>query len=355
MTHTSGPSSDTATVVPVSLGLVYSRSLDGHRGNYVQLFTKNLGMAPAVGPMSSAMMWRLIVAKQLCFAMIEDSATGFLVVSAARAACGRPTFALLLRPQTCFEGRSARHLLKRWSLAIWRCLPGISIATILPFEVDPENRRIATTGLHDPELWDLIDNGCAPVPPRSSLADEIFAEAAGRSVVVMLGALSRAKGFDAFVRLAQTKFGVREDRLYVAAGQLNVDSDDLAAELKREGGLVFGRRLTEEEIHSLYSVADRIWACYSAEYDQSSGIFGRAVQYGVVPIVRVNSRIHRFALIEGLEVETLDFETGLLAPNLGQTHASGIALNVRLQGWRDRFWNTARGSLTSNEITRGRE
>ncbi|WP_139165891.1 hypothetical protein [Paracoccus tibetensis] len=168
----------------------------------------------------------------------------------------------------------------------------------------------------------------------------------------MLGALSRAKGFDAFVRLAQTKSDAKADRLYVAAGQLHLDSEDLAAELERDGGLVFSRRLTEEEIHSLYGIADRIWACYSAEYDQSSGIFGRAVQYGAVPIVRLNSRIHRFALIEGLEVETLDITTEQLALSRGPTCSSRSSLRARLQGWRDRFWSTARASL---DLTRSSE
>ena len=41
-----------------------------------------------------------------------------------------------------------------------------------------------------------------------------------------------------------------------------------------------------------------IWCCYSPEYDQASGVFGRAVQYGCIPIVREHSVIHKFCINE---------------------------------------------------------
>jgi hypothetical protein len=40
---------------------------------------------------------------------------------------------------------------------------------------------------------------------------------------------------------------------------------------------------------ALYKVSDVVWACYSPEYDQSSGELGRALQYKKAVIVRARS------------------------------------------------------------------
>jgi hypothetical protein len=40
---------------------------------------------------------------------------------------------------------------------------------------------------------------------------------------------------------------------------------------------------------SLFRAADAAWCCYPPERDLSSGIFGRAVQFGIAPIVRQGS------------------------------------------------------------------
>ena len=40
---------------------------------------------------------------------------------------------------------------------------------------------------------------------------------------------------------------------------------------------------------ALYSIADLAWCFYSPEYDQASGILGRALQFSVTPVVRKGS------------------------------------------------------------------
>lgn len=46
------------------------------------------------------------------------------------------------------------------------------------------------------------------------------------------------------------------------------------------------RIVTDDEILRLYKVADLAWCCYAPDYDQASGVFGRALQTGVEPVVR---------------------------------------------------------------------
>jgi hypothetical protein len=38
-----------------------------------------------------------------------------------------------------------------------------------------------------------------------------------------------------------------------------------------------------------------VWSCYAPDYDQASGIFGRAVQLGVPAIVRTSSYLAKLA------------------------------------------------------------
>ena len=52
--------------------------------------------------------------------------------------------------------------------------------------------------------------------------------------------------------------------------------------------------LTDDEVLSLYGVADLAWSFYP-QRDQASGIFGRAVQAGVVPLVRSGSFLESYA------------------------------------------------------------
>jgi len=68
--------------------------------------------------------------------------------------------------------------------------------------------------------------------------------------------------------------------------------------LRAVEAVVIDRNLTDEEFESLFGVADVIWACYAPSYDQASGVFGRAIQFGVPPIVREGSLIAAFARCE---------------------------------------------------------
>jgi hypothetical protein len=77
--------------------------------------------------------------------------------------------------------------------------------------------------------------------------------------------------------------------------------------LANAGAIVVDRFVSDDELASLYSCADFMWSCYSPTYNQASGIFGRAVQYGVPSIVRKGSYIHKQANIMDLSVVPLEW------------------------------------------------
>ncbi len=49
------------------------------------------------------------------------------------------------------------------------------------------------------------------------------------------------------------------------------------------------RFLSDDELLSLFKLADMAWCCYPVQRDMSSGIFGRCWQIGVIPVVRQGS------------------------------------------------------------------
>jgi hypothetical protein len=66
------------------------------------------------------------------------------------------------------------------------------------------------------------------------------------------------------------------------------------------GGYACDRFISNEELFDLYACADLIWCCYAADYDQASGVFGRAIQLGIPVVVREGALIHKFCLAQGL-------------------------------------------------------
>jgi hypothetical protein len=55
--------------------------------------------------------------------------------------------------------------------------------------------------------------------------------------------------------------------------------------------VLLDRRIEDAELFALYGIADLVWSCYAPDYNQSSGIHGRAVQLGVPVVVRKGSYI----------------------------------------------------------------
>lgn len=189
-----------------------------------------------------------------------------------------------------------------------RRLPGLTLLTITPFDLEPQFRHVANVGVHDPQYWDKHDGSSIAPPVKTELSGQLLHEAAGRRLLCIPGAITGLKGFKFLANILAISPALTESVFVVAVGRVHADMTEAAARFAAAGGYLVDRHISDEELESLYGVADMVWSCYIPEYDQASGIFGRAMQYGVPAVVRRNSLIDRLATNIEAPVIRLDYD-----------------------------------------------
>ncbi|RWM80796.1 MAG: glycosyltransferase family 1 protein [Mesorhizobium sp.] len=267
--------------------------------------------------MSRALKKRLLTADRLFFATLDDDLFFFVSIALRRAVQGRATVALFLGPQSCFGGFNLKRFIKRNLFVALKHVPRITVASIIPFSLAPEYRAVVDIGLYDPQWWDMHDGYTLRQPGDTPIATEVRQMAGGRQIVCWLGAASVRKGFAFMVEILEADPDIAKQICFICAGGANTEQT-LASRFRASGGVHIDRRLTDNEWESLYSVADAVWACYEPTYDQASGVFGRALQFGVPAIVRRGSLIHAAATKLDASVFPIDF---------GDCIAAATALN----------------------------
>jgi hypothetical protein len=266
---------------------------EGHRRELMDLLRVELrsqGIEPEVVPSI-----RPLEPSPVLFALIEDSTARFIFTAALRGLAQQTTVGLLFRPGQCFRRKSLRHAFKRLALMGLSRLSTVQILTILPHALDPRFASVSTGWIYDPQLWDLDPLGRVRLACTSTLTEDIKRSARGKRIVVALGSQSFDKGFDFLASTAASPAFPRDRYFIVVAGNVASTSRAAARRLGNTAALIIDRRISDAELLELYSVADLVWSCYAPDYDQASGIFGRAVQLGVPTIVRTDSYLERLA------------------------------------------------------------
>lgn len=301
--------------------------------------------------MSASLKAQLISADRLLFATVDDDLRSFVSVAYKRALLGRPTMALFLRPQTCFGPPRAKTIIKRIVFSALKHVPKIAVASIVPFSLEPKYTKVVRLGLHDPQWWDMHDGNSIRQPKETSLASEVRRLAEGRPIVCWLGAVSAHKGFAFMVDVLEANPQIARQICFVAVGTA-ASEEEQARRFVVAGGVHVDRRPDDEQWESLYAVADAVWACYHPEYDQASGIFGRALQFGVPAIVRRGALIHRAAQEIGIPVIPLDFgKSDQAAIELATISVSEPTvkkmeeIQARIESWRKAFISSAAEAL----------
>jgi hypothetical protein len=258
--------------------------------------------------------------------MIEDHPWSTYVVGLLRALTLRRTVALFFLARETLLGTSLRYRVKRALLRVMRSLSRVSVLTIVPHPVlrravpgaKIDVARLAHGWIDDPQLWDLE---LLPQRWASTALSQRAVEAAGaRAILMVAGVLDRRKGLEIVARLAGDREFVGKI-LIVVAGKLADADPNLSAALAGSDCLFEDRFISDEELNSLYAVADLVWCAYSPSYDQSSGIFGRAVQTGVTPVVRKGSIVEAYAQNLDVPVLSIDWEDA----DVGRTIVGEIA------------------------------
>lgn len=274
--------------------LIHTASEEGHRGFYLALLSRLLNGTRTQSP------WTMLFsAKPLFLLSIEGSAFPlYCFVAPVRALLGRRTVGLLMRPRPVLTGTRTRLRIKRYLLRLLRRLPRNQTLTILPFAVEPRFAEIADGWIHDPQIWDLgRDEQEAPPGP---LYEDIRAAANGRPICCAVGRQNRSKGFDLFADLYAQHPSLREAMLFAFGGKVTEAARSHLPAFEHAGGYACNRFVTDAELLDLYAAADLIWCVYDPNYDQASGILGRAAQLGVPVVVRRDSLAHQLCRIEGL-------------------------------------------------------
>ena len=275
----------------LKLGL-YTPSRAGHRGAYADYAEGLLG-----GELLS-MSQSLFQSSPVLFLMADHKFHHYFLTALFRALSGKRTIGLLFRPVLASQARTWSQKGKKILLKLLVRLKEVKTLSIVPVPLVPETAEIVDGWIHDFQLWDLgtqerelFDNLRAGLVhadhPAMKFYNQIKKSASGKPVVISLGTQSRGKGYsilaDAVPVLAKNGWFV------VVAGQV--------LETQREKTLVFlehrmmsvNRYLDDDEIIAAYAAADVVWCLYEPSYDQASGILGRAVQLGVLPLVREGS------------------------------------------------------------------
>lgn len=283
----------------------YTRNLSGHRQSYLDFVQTNFGGERIQGK-------ALFLKKDpIFFLMIEDNFILYFIVACFRALLGKKTAGLLFRPKPALQANNIKLKLKLILLKCLRKIPKVQTLSIVPVPLEPEISKIVDDWIYDFQLWDLTDEqkqvfkqlrNC--IEPTIDLheyriVEQIKKFAAGRPIVVALGMQNKGKGTQILAENIESF--IQHNYCVVVAGRFADDSKEAKMVLEKSGALIFDRFITDEEILGLYVVANAVWCFYDPSYDQASGILGRAVQLGVLPIVRPASFSERFCLAEDIQ------------------------------------------------------
>jgi len=268
----------------------YSRSESGHRLEYIKFSESQLGGVRIAG------LSLIKTPKPLLFLMVEESFLLYVLISLVRSLLGRRTVGLVFRAKECVQGNSLRLKIKYAIMRALRHINNVKSVSIVPFFVCPEVENICDYWIHDFQFWDrefLESLTCESEVVE--VIEYIKAKAAGRKILCAVGKQDKSKGFDEFIRLYLSSEQLREEYLFVSGGKISGIDSELVKAFEGSGGLLIDKRISDSELVALYKAADVIWVCYAPDYDQSSGILGRALQYELAVIVRGGSVIESLA------------------------------------------------------------
>jgi glycosyltransferase involved in cell wall biosynthesis len=324
-------------------GIVYAIGRDGHRGAYLDLFADMFNLEACKGALDKKMARRLWKSERLMFATLDDTVIGFAFIALLRSLTGRLTVGIMLRSQSCRADGTVVQRIKYWLFHSLSSMPSVSVFSILPHSLRPEVASVSSGWVHDPQLWDYIGN---KPDPDLDLCAAITERAAGRRVLVFIGSISFIKGISLLAAVAED---LAKDFLIVVAGKALPDVDDEVRRLISAGAMVEVRRVSDQEIEALYEMADLVWCCYHPDYDQASGIFGRAVQFGRAVVVREGAMIAKYghlAPISNVPVPWDDLNKAV--QRIRDADKSGIQPAETLsmvKEWRSEFRERIAGSL----------
>ncbi|MEO6080249.1 MAG: hypothetical protein ABIQ86_10775 [Steroidobacteraceae bacterium] len=277
---------------PVSV-IYVSRGSHGHRIDYDRVLIAEMKALDIHLERIEETRYAVDTSRPFLFSMLDSHLVDFFLHALVRSARGRRTVGLFFRADTCFSKTSIKYRIKRKLFRAVSKLPHVHVLGLIPFAAWPSSAEVTTAWIYDPQMWDLLHFGFKENSTLPALRDLLAGKARGRKILVALGVQSKDKGFEYLADLWCCSAEIREKFLFVVAGNVEHESEHRIGLFVEHGGLLMNRRISNDELMSMYSCAAVVWSCYSPDYDQASGIFGRAFQMGVPVVVRNNSYLER--------------------------------------------------------------
>jgi hypothetical protein len=324
-------------------GIVHVFNEAGHRASYRDFLSERLDLASATGKIDAAMARRLVAADRLLFATVSGG-TAFkaVLIAMVRALLGKRTSAICMSGRWYHDpARPVRSVLTRLLFRLLDATGRFRVFAIIPYELMPDLSRTTSDWILDLCLWDLPAHVSQGSLPQTPLSKQAIHTAAGRLIVVFLGRATARKGYSELADLARS---IGSDVLIVSAGLVSEDCRSDANALRALGMIVEDRRISEEELISLYGVADYVWCRYDeSSSSMSSGVFGRAVQLGRPAVVPSGSYLDSLArLLEHPVIHNLGDES--LRPSACAPGEPHLSRRIGKQG-EDRLTLMARESM----------
>jgi hypothetical protein len=268
--------------------LVYDADGAGHRANYVDIFSRLTGGAGVIAPIHRALP-RLLAAPYLVLTTLETAPKRFLGLLLLRSVLGRPSAVVSLRAHLHVRGGGPGGLAGRLGVRLLERLHCVLPLSLVPLGDGHE----AFIAIRDPECWDLAPADLEA--PDTELSDRLRAFAAGRRILLLIGNLDFSKGLAFLGDIFLGDPSLFETVVPALCGPVLAEGRAVADSLEAGGAFVESRYLDRAELMSLYRAADAAWCCYPPERDLSSGIFGRAAQFGTAAVLRRGSVLDAMA------------------------------------------------------------
>ena len=297
--------------------LAFSTNLHGHRKSYVEFVQKEFGAK------ATTKKRHLLTHGPLLFLSIDDTFLLYCFVCFVRSAFGLTTSGFFLTPKSALLPHGIRSRVKRFLLKILKSLKSVNTLLIVPQDLDKDFIKISDGWIYDFQLWDLSERDYKEYGNyRSSTDNGRYISHLNnikncRFTACSIGYHNRYKGSDSFILNYINKPEIQAKFLFVLGGEISdIKVSKEIEEFKGCGGVVIDRVLEPEELIELYASSDIIWALYPEDYDQSSGIFGRAVQFGIPVVVRKESIIHKICIKNNIEHIAITKESVLNLANV---------------------------------------
>ena len=289
--------------------LAFTANLHGHRKSYVEFMQKEFGAK------TTTKKRQLLTPESLLFLSIDDTFVLYCLVRFVRSTFGLTTSGFLLSPKSALLPKRFRSRVKRLLLRTLKSINSVNTFLIVPQDLDESFKHISDGWFYDFQYWDLgerdygeyenyrLNNGNGRHVSRLSNAKS------DRFTVCSIGYQNPYKGSESFILNYVNKPEIRTKYLFVVAGKVSDIGTSDIGDFENCGGVVIDKVLAPEELIELYASSDLVWALYPEHYDHSSGIFGRAIQFGIPVVVRRGSIIHKTCISNDIEHIALTIET----------------------------------------------